>query len=203
MANSGRPRRVDAPRDDKGRILRRYHRAMADAPGNLNRWNRIRDVLVDQADQPELGTLLGRAFIIGDPVKISAAEFEAGERFAAILDAYDGIVLGITRSIRSPDFGTSVDGSGAGEGVREPTQDVITEITNSMMEAERVLGEAGPGVASATKALCRDESAALGRLASLGLQALADYWKIDGAAVEKRRERTAKRRNRENDVAGR
>jgi len=171
MAKPGRKRRFEVPRDEHGRIMMSVYRQQDELPVQINAWNRIKDDLMRDARAPELGTLRGRMFAIGDPVKIDEFEFAAANRLAEILETYDAVVLGTSRYPRS----ANLDGVRRGGG-REPTQFEVAHIVADLMDVESILGMAGAGCASAAKAVCRDESAALGALAARGFRALSIAW---------------------------
>lgn len=137
------------------------------------KWARMKEVMMKLAVDPLLQSPCGQMLLIEHPARLNAAEMAAAERLLEILNDYDVIVLGVRRSAQAQDI-VSVKGGNLGAG---PSPEAVKRASDKFMEAEGILGRAGPGVASAAKALVRDEDWRH-RLdnAVAGLKALAREW---------------------------
>ncbi len=210
----GRPARVGVPRGGTGRIKRSFsaaeqeQREAAEAAADdrnarsLAQWRRAQEIVTALLPDTRLASPLGRMLLLGKPVRIDLAQYEAAERLFAILQTYDRLVLGVSRDARG------IDLIGAhGRVLRaEPDAELVESAKVRMASCEAVLdgvdhamGASRPAVkrsamttvASATKDLVRGLSGVdvtqgrdgkqAGRLglAVEGLTALAQYWKLD------------------------
>lgn len=203
----GRPRREGVERGATGKIktgvyLVEQSKASAKAAEDIHslaRWRAARIIVERMLQEPKLASPLGRMFLLGVPIKISKAEFEAGVRFGQILDAYDRVVLGINRDPKAQDI------NGArGRALREgPGEDEVNRAISNFSHAEQALFDVrealvrmadgveiplGPGadLVNATKALVRgDDWERRAAFAVVGLKALARYWSLDGVQETK------------------
>jgi hypothetical protein len=156
---------------------------------------RLRAVAPEHADNPLAGHALGRlrlrhqAYGPQDPCSISAAQYEAGERYARIATQHAtlmGYASGSPQSAR-------LEVAGSGQACREePPQDVILRVRREFADCYRVLMEAGGAIGHGTRValvtydVCLDRRAMeslsaqdLGNL-KVGLNALARLWRGGG-----------------------
>jgi hypothetical protein len=189
-----RPRRTDVKRDAGGRILASSYRLGRDEKRAaletrardeqaLAVWRRTLDQIQCGLIDPRLGTKLGRMFVIGDPLKISPQELEAGTRFAKILDDYDRLVLGKHRSAQAQDI---MKTRGAPADI--DNVETVHRTSNGLMTCLRVLGGnfimseglgtvTRTGLCAATEMLCRnDDFVSDYKAAKAGLRLLADHF---------------------------
>lgn len=203
----GRPRRDGVERGAGGKIktavytveqTQRAKKADEDVLA-LARWRAAKIVVEKMLAEPRLASPIGRMFLLGAPLQISEAEFEAGVRFGKILDAYDRIILGVVRDPKAQDVNAA-----RGRALRDgPSDDLVSQTIGNLQQAEKGLFNVreatvkmadaseirlGPGadLVNATKALVRGEDwerrAAFG---VVGLKALARFWGLDAAPPTK------------------
>lgn len=218
-AKSGRPMKASAPRDSAGKIpssqyetperraLLRAARKEAkkaeeariqEDAGAIARWIRMREIITALSMDSRLGTLMGRMFILGQPVSITASQFEAGRRYANLLAAYDSVVLNASRSARSID----PNSTGGKALSKEPDPDMVEAIHIDVAECRGALVQWALGrsfkrlnyqeprhiVLNATQALVRGEDIPVietMQAAVAGLQALARHWNLDQVPAER------------------
>ena len=175
------PMKQGVPRGSDGKIKTSYRLAQkkqkaAQEEHNVRAVARLRRLKVIIAALLEDGFLespCGQMWILEDPVRIDATEYEAASRMHRILINYDRLVLGVNRSVKAQNLAAA-----RGSSVRnEPDPEAVREASAKLMEVEGILGRAGPDVACATKALVRGEDwrRRVG-VGILGLRALCKAW---------------------------
>lgn len=199
MSRKGRPRRQGVERDASGRIKSNFYRlskperrvamdGLSTDKHALAVWKRTKELIVQQVIDPRLGTKLGKMFLIADPIGVTAAEFEAGNRFAQILFDYDRLVLGKHRTAQAQNLARV-----RGLGWIDENPDNVKRAANAVMLCLVALGgreiiradEEGreekvwikDGVCNVTEALCRDEDHVGNyRAAKVGLEILVGHF---------------------------
>lgn len=169
---AGRPRREDVARDNQGRVMASEYR---EDPRTLPQWNRLRDIAAEMMIDPRLGTQRGRMFY---QRQITASEFEAANRWADMLDAFDILVLGRRRTPASPALERLGHGESSG---RDP--EAVARFRERHSAAHAALLAGGKICEIATNRLCREEG--LGAFytdAQRGLRLLAAHWGITKAS---------------------
>ncbi len=143
---------------------------------DVAKWARMAFVIRELGADARLASVCGRMLLIERPKRISAREFEASVRLAGVLDDYDRLVLGVKRAAQAQDVNKAV-GLSCGS---ETPQAAVRRASAAWVEAQGVMGLAGPSCASATMAMIREE-AWQHRLddAIAGLRALVAHWKLN------------------------
>lgn len=203
----GRPRHDGVERGETGRIKtaayvvqqsRKSAQAENDARA-LGRWRAARAVIEALYPDTRLTTPIGRMFLLGVPLSINEAEFEAGTRFEKILARYDRLFLGVGRSPKAQDI-TAERGSSLTLG---PDPEVVADavarfkgVEAALLGVKRAtirladgttfeLG-AGADLFGATKALVLGEDwEARAAFGVVGLKALARFWTLDQVPTAK------------------
>lgn len=137
------------------------------------KWARMFAIVRELAANPRMGSVCGRMVLIGKPAPLSEREFAAADRLGGILDDYDRLVLGVKRAAQAQDVNKAV-GLSCGS---ETPETAVKRASAAWVEAQGVMGLGGPGCASATMALVREEEwqHRLG-LAIAGLRVLSEHW---------------------------
>lgn len=148
-ARVGRRRRK-VLRDDAGKIDSKVYRENRHIRTPMQ-WNRYRDLMHDLGLDNRLATQRGRAFFLKE---LSSPEFEAGNRWADMLDAYDVVILGRRRSPASP----ALERLGMGEGL-EMDPERVAAFRRRFDAAHAALVDRGKLVEIATTRFCREEGA--------------------------------------------
>lgn len=177
-SRAGRPRRDGVPRDQHGRIDRAYYQ---EDPRTLPAWNRYRDVAKDMGLDPRLATQRGRLFYASI---ITSAEFEAANRWADMLEAWDILILGRRRTPAPP----SLERLGMSESAeRDPER--IAAFKASFKAALEALLASGKMSELALSRICRDEGAgAYAADAIRGMRALAVHFGLTKGKNGRKRE---------------
>lgn len=180
----GRKRRVGVERGANGEIKTSAKRAERKARGgddwriqSVAKAQRAKMICETIIPDQRMATMLGRMNCIGHPKSISAQVYAAGEHAAKVLEAYDRLVLGVSRGPAE----RSTDGGGRSV-ASPPTENQIKDATKQFMRVEKALGSARlPGCANAVKKLLRGEDISDGDadLAVLGLKNLAKEFGFD------------------------
>jgi hypothetical protein len=184
-SRTGRHRRDGVPRDEHGRIDRAHYQ---EDPRTLPAWNRYRDVAKDMGLDPRMATQRGRLFYASI---ITSAEFEAANRWADMLEAYDMLILGRRRTPAPP----ALERLGMGESTEHDPQ-AIEEFKDRFQKLHRVLMDAGKVAEIALTRICRDEGAgAYANEAIRGMRALAVHLGLTKQKSGRKREIEAGKSN--------
>ena len=179
-----RPKKQNVERGETGRIKTAAYTARRAAQkeetdrnaADVAKWARMAFVIRELAVDARLESVCGRMLLIERPRRLTAREFEASVRLAGILDDYDRLVLGVKRAAQAQDVNKAV---GLSCGAETP-QAAVRRASAAWVEAQGVMGLAGPSCAAATMALVREE-AWQHRLddAVAGIRALVVHWKLN------------------------
>lgn len=145
LSRKGRPRKSTAARHPSGAL----HRP-EEAPDRLPKWNRAREHFMDMGADPRLATQRGKLFCMR---MLTDLEFEAANRWADLLDIYDSVILGQSRSPRSPAMERVSPGRGG-----EDAPEAIERFLARFRAARTVVGACGAVAEAALNKLCRDEA---------------------------------------------
>ena len=179
-----RPKKQNVERGETGRIKTAAYTARRAAQkeetdrnaADVAKWARMAFVIRELAVDARMESVCGRMLLIERPRRLTAREFEASVRLAGILDDYDRLVLGVKRAAQAQDVNKAV---GLSCGAETP-QAAVRRASAAWVEAQGVMGLAGPSCAAATMALVREE-AWQHRLddAVAGIRALVVHWKLN------------------------
>lgn len=162
----GRPRRDGVIRDEHGRIDYSQYR---EDPRTLPAWNRYRDVAQEMALDPRMASQRGRMFYAR---QITSAQFEAANRWADLLEAYDFLILGRRRTPAPP----ALERLGRAENNFQD-QSRIDVVNAAFHAAHEALLTAGKIAEISLTRLCRDEgTGSMTEDAIRGMQVLAVHF---------------------------
>jgi hypothetical protein len=201
MSRGGRPRKTGVERNSAGRIKASVYRDLSRSAKQSHKedalevakWQRLKTGVLASSVDPRLRTLLGRMFVLGNPVQIDSEMFTAGARIEQLLFTYDVRILNLYRGVQAQNLARE-----RGLSLSEEDDGRAAEAANAYATLLTVLGShqgkifdrfAGEitvqrpdAVARATFSLCRnggDDALRTPReiaLAMQGLKRVAEYW---------------------------
>lgn len=159
----------------------------------MAKWQSQKRICLERVNDPRIRTLLGRMYVLQQPVAIDGQMLAAGMRAAEVLRHYDFHVLNVYRGVRAQDLARE-----RGRLAKEERTDLVRRAKDAYRELLIVLGAARmrqfdgyagavhfdkPGrLALSTFAVCREEQREVAplryeiELTVKGLGKLAEHW---------------------------
>lgn len=198
MARAGRKRKIWVRRDPCGEISKEHKAASKAQSDRMITYaanaKRAQMIVTHLLKDQRFGTKLGDMLLLGNPRGISAQLYAAGEFAQRAFEAYDRIVLGVSRTPKA----ANLLGTGGASLREDPDDATVERVTGRVMKIEAALAGApnGRAICDATKALLRNEALTEGRidLAIEGLKVLAKTFRIDDVSDADLRKRAKRHR---------